>query len=287
MEAILNIGKSVMTNYNYVKRFGVIVIMAAVTAILITNVQRSVDYEMAQGLTVGGYIAETVMNSVLTVEQLSVLTGENEEGINTVATKVNRKAHSSVKKHTSESTAVNGALAQTVTVTIYGNGGVPELVTETFELDMFDLSKVNAPERLGKIFIGWFEDAACTIPFTGIAEAGEVSIYAGWSEIPGYLCNDQGYIWGTNGLDLQDGLAVLPSEKSCIGIKAGAFSGVEDEIFEIYIPSNITHIDKDAFENLPYLMYIEVANDNPAYYGNDGILYRLNGNVAFVPRMRR
>ena len=65
------------------------------------------------------------------------------------------------------------------------------------------------------------------------------------------------------------------------------FSGVEEDVFEIYIPANIIHINTDAFESLPYLIYIQVEEGNPSYYSNDGILYHDNGNVAFIPRMRR
>ena len=176
---------------------------------------------------------------------------------------------------------------KTVSVTFYGNGGMPEVFTEIFEADAFDLSSVNIPDGNGKIFNGWFEDAACTIPFTGIAEAKELVLYAGWIEIPGYLCNNQRYTYGTNGLDLQDGLAILPNNKECIGVNAGTFSGVENDIYEIYIPANITDIDTDAFETLPYLIYIEAEAGNPSYYSKDGILYYSNGKTAFVPRMRR
>lgn len=46
---------------------------------------------------------------------------------------------------------------------------------------------------------------------------------------------------------------------------------------EIYIPANIIYIASGAFENLTNLIYIEVAEDNPVYYSENGELYTKDG----------
>ena len=50
-------------------------------------------------------------------------------------------------------------------------------------------------------------------------------------------------------------------------------------MIEVYIPSNITYIAPGAFDHLHLLMFIEVAEDNPAYYSEDGILYAADGEI--------
>lgn len=290
MEAILNAGKSVITNYNYLKRIGKSVIMAAVTATVILSMSKSVPYEVSREMMRSTQSIECIENSIIEAKRYAAIFEEINYGKSSAGLELSndRNAVNTVSgKNQSESKEENVPMAATLSVTFYGNGGVPETYTETFEVDAFDLSSVEVPDGNGKIFNGWFEDAACTIPFDGTIEEGELVLYAGWIEVPGYLCNNQGYTYGTNGLDLQDGLAVLPDNKACTGVNAGTFSGLENNIYEIYIPSNITEIDMNAFESLPYLIYIEAEPGNPSYYTEDGILYHSNGNSAFVPRMRR
>ena len=290
MEAILSAGKSVITNYNYLKRIGISVIMAAVTAAVILSMSKPVPHEVSQEMMRSTQIVKCIESSIIEAERIATIFEEINYGKSSTTLEMNneKKAANTVsEKNQTESKEENVPMAAEVSVTFYGNGGVPETFTETFEADAFDLSSVEAPDGNGKIFNGWFEDANCTIPFDGTVEEDELVLYAGWIVVPGYLCNNQGYTYGTNGLDLQDGLAVLPDNKACTGINAGTFSGVENNIYEIYIPSNITDIDMNAFESLPYLIYIEAEPGNPSYYAEDGLLYYSNGNIAFVPRMRR
>ena len=54
-------------------------------------------------------------------------------------------------------------------------------------------------------------------------------------------------------------------------------------MIEVYIPSNITYIAPGAFDHLHLLMFIEVAEDNPAYYSEDGILYAADGEIIAYP----
>lgn len=172
-----------------------------------------------------------------------------------------------------------------VQVYFYGNGGMPEETVMNYE----EMSGVGAdtpiPQRLGKIFDGWYLDAECTVPFTGeISGTSEVSLYAGWKDLEYFLCDEQGIITACTGEGaVRDGLLLLPSESCCRGIAAGAFGGMEEQITDIYIPANITEIDAAAFTDLYNLMYIEVESGNPCYYSQGGILYRTGGEPVAYP----
>lgn len=285
MEAILNIGKNVVANYSYLRRVGISIIMAAVTAMIMMSMHEQAEFELSREMIITMQPAEEIEKCISEIKESNIvnnITVLEEKVIVHTSDKVVENKSESVK-----SGEVKEPEKSVVSITIYGNGAFPEVTTETFDADVFDISKINVPERMGKIFAGWFEDAACTIPFDGELKGKTMNLYAGWTDIPGYLCDDKGYLYGTNGLNLQDGLAILPSEKACIGVSSGLFSGVEEEVFEIYIPSNIVDIDVNAFESLPYLIYIQADEGNSAYYTNDGILYHSDGSIAFVPRMRR
>ena len=46
----------------------------------------------------------------------------------------------------------------------------------------------SVPFRLGKVFDGWYLDAGCTIPFSGVEEGAEqMELYAGWKELKGVV----------------------------------------------------------------------------------------------------
>lgn len=176
-----------------------------------------------------------------------------------------------------------------IKVTAYGNGGFPEVIENTFDSSDFTADVLSVPKRPGKMFTGWYEDAEGTIPFGGVTEDGKVLIlYAGWSEFPGFISNDSGYIIGcTEGEEaVFGGLLVLPSHESCIGIEKGAFDGQADLITDVYIPKNITYIEPGTFDTLPYLMFIEAAPGNPVYSSIKGVLYDGSGNVAAYPAGR-
>lgn len=143
----------------------------------------------------------------------------------------------------------------------------------------------SVPFRLGKVFDGWYLDAGCTIPFSGVEEGAEqLELYAGWKELTGFVSDDAGHITScaAEGV-IQDGILALPSDAVCTGIESGALTAVADQVTEIYIPSNITYIEEGAFENLPNLMYIETAAGNPNYYSEGGILYTVAGEMVACP----
>ena len=172
-------------------------------------------------------------------------------------------------------------------VTLYGNGGKPEEAEHVFETEAFSLEGCEEPRRLGKLFDGWYEDAACTVPFTGVTgEGGELKLYAGWREFEGFTANDEGLLTGCTSLAplVTDGLLVLPLYDTCTGIAANAFDGADVEITDIYIPANIHRIEPGVFDCLLSLVYIEAAPGNPYYYSEEGILYNWNGTVAAEPK---
>lgn len=170
-------------------------------------------------------------------------------------------------------------------VRLDGNGGTcPE---DTAYLTDYMLGETAVPVRLGKEFTGWYRDEACTIPFEG-AKRGEVelTLYAGWKDFDGVLCDESGYITKYTGInyEITDGLLVLPNREGCVGIRAGALDGLEEKIFEIYVPAGITDIEPAAFQCLPHLFYIEVHPDNPIYVSEAGVLYsRVDGSVVVWP----
>lgn len=197
----------------------------------------------------------------------------------------------SVPVSSSELTGDTESVGKTDTVPVpiqvcfYGNGGVPAETMISYE----DLSVIGSdapiPQRPGKVFDGWYLDEACTLPLNGtISESNNISVYAGWKDLENFRCDEQGIITACVGAGaVRDGLLLLPSETCCTGIGAGAFSGMEEQITDIYIPANITEIDAAAFADLYNLMYIEVEPGNPCYYSQGGILYRTGGEAIAYP----
>ncbi|MXP77416.1 hypothetical protein GN277_19165 [Lachnospiraceae bacterium WCA-9-b2] len=121
-----------------------------------------------------------------------------------------------------------------------------------------------------------------------IQEDGEVTdIVDEIRDIGGFLVDRQGYIVGiTDSLVLMDGILAIASDEKCVGIKADAFCGVGEDVFEIYIPANICEIEQGAFDGFTNLMYIEVADENPYCYSIDGILYAKYGEEIAYPAGR-
>lgn len=169
-------------------------------------------------------------------------------------------------------------------VICYGNGGFPEKTSYSFEKASFDGSELAVPSRPGKIFTGWYEDEACTIPFERAeGEIRELALYAGWKEIDGFTSDDNGYLTGCEPRMVSDGLLILPTDDCCKGIGESAFEKVAELVEEIYIPGNITYIAPEAFDCLTNLFYIEVSPDNPVYYSENGSLYEKNGTLIVSP----
>lgn len=177
-----------------------------------------------------------------------------------------------------------------LTVSAYGNGGVPEVAEISVDPAAFTLEALETPARLGKLFDGWYVDAECSIPFSGLEEGcKDLELYAGWREFPGFQSNDLGHIVGCTGSieAVFDGFLCLPGYENCVGIEKGAFDGMEEDVFELYIPANIMYIGEGAFENLTNLMFIEVSQDNPVFYSEKGVAYYNDGTVAAYPEGMR
>lgn len=172
-----------------------------------------------------------------------------------------------------------------LTIYLHGNGGTPDMTTFTEPLDALLPEAWSIPFRLGKVFNGWYLDAGCTIPFSEVEEDVEqLEVYAGWKELAGFVSDDAGHITSCAAEGaIQDGILALPSDAACTGIESGALAAVADQVTEIYIPANITYIGEGAFENLPSLMYVEVAAGNPNYYSEGGILYTASGEMIACP----
>ena len=93
----------------------------------------------------------------------------------------------------------------------------------------------------------------------------------------GFEYDETGMIISCAGVSCFDGLLVLPSDAACTGISALALSEVDGDIYEIYIPSNITYIEPGALDRFVNLCYVEVHPDNPSYMSLEGELYYLDG----------
>ena len=177
-----------------------------------------------------------------------------------------------------------------LTIHLNGNGGEPALSTMTESMDAISAEGWSVPFRPGKVFDGWYLDAGCTVPFTGVnpenysgADTAVLEVYAGWRELDGFVCNDAGHIISCAGGSVIDGIFALPSDAACTGIEAGALSSVAGLITEVYIPANITYIGPGAFNGLTNLMYIEATPGNPNYYSAGGVLYTMSGEVVAAP----
>lgn len=163
-------------------------------------------------------------------------------------------------------------------VTCYGNGGLPAAASYSFDAASFAGDELSVPVYEGKIFTGWYEDEACTIPFDRAeGEKRKLTLYAGW-KTETYMLSDRGYLIDCEPEMVSDGLLLLPFDDSCTGVDAHAFDKLAQMVEEIYIPANITYIAPEAFENLTNLIYIEVAEDNPVYYSVNGELYMKDGD---------
>ena len=108
-------------------------------------------------------------------------------------------------------------------------------------------------------------------------------------EIRGMKIDSEGYVTEIVS-GVSDGLLVFPTDVRCKGIRAEAVekldADLKDEVTEIWIPANITHIEEGTFNSLKNVNFIEAADGNPAYYSEAGILYHTDGSVACMPQRR-
>lgn len=89
-----------------------------------------------------------------------------------------------------------------------------------------------------------------------------------------FLIDEAGMLYGINEemLDCRSGVLELPSE-NCVGIRSHAFINGVTDIYEIYIPSNISVIETGAFDGIDNLFDIMVEEGNINYTSIDGVLY--------------
>lgn len=89
-----------------------------------------------------------------------------------------------------------------------------------------------------------------------------------------FLIDEAGMLYGINEemLDCRSGVLELPSE-NCVGIRSHVFINGFTDIYEIYIPSNISVIETGAFEGIDNLFDIMVEEGNINYTSIDGVLY--------------
>ena len=89
-----------------------------------------------------------------------------------------------------------------------------------------------------------------------------------------FLSDEAGMLYGINEemLDCRSGVLELPSE-NCVGIRSHAFINGFTDIYEIYIPSNISVIETGAFDGIDNLFDIMVEEGNINYTSIDGVLY--------------
>lgn len=174
-------------------------------------------------------------------------------------------------------------------IILNGNGGMPETMEYSGIMGEFCIEDCKIPERTRKEFTGWYCDEDCAIPFDGIREyQEELYLYAGWRDAPGFILDEKGYVVGYTDVEhvLTDGIVVLPNLTTCIGVDAEAFDGMEELVYELYIPANIVEIDEAVLDKLENLLYIETDAKNPVYYSVDGILYEKTGRILSIPNGR-
>lgn len=89
-----------------------------------------------------------------------------------------------------------------------------------------------------------------------------------------FLIDEAGMLYGINEemLDCRSGVLELPSE-NCVGIRSHAFINGFTDIYEIYIPSNISVIETGAFDGIDNLFDIMVEEGNINYTSIDAVLY--------------
>lgn len=89
-----------------------------------------------------------------------------------------------------------------------------------------------------------------------------------------FLIDGDGMLYGINEemLDCTSGVLELPSE-NCVGIRSHVFINGFTDIYEIYIPSNISVIETGAFDGIDNLFDIVVEEGNLNYASIDGVLY--------------
>lgn len=298
MEAILKINNTIRMKFPW-KQIAVSFLLAVFGSTMYMDVM-NVDIESEKNivhkfkiagvtgeLTKISSIDEKVFEAVSLKNDMSMEESEDiSENVKVSVPKTNVVEKKTTEVANPEVSDTTTSVVAEITVIFHGNGGTPEIVECTCNADEFDIANYTVPTKTGMIFDGWYIDSACTKAFDSvIGESETLELYAGWKVAPTFLTNEKGEIVGYSNASLAvvDGMVVLPGDADYTGIRAGAFDGIENEIFEIYIPANITFIEEGVLETLPHLMYIEVADGNPSFYSEGGVLYRRTGEVFAMP----
>ena len=116
-------------------------------------------------------------------------------------------------------------------------------------------------------------DEANDIPKNDAEESEDAKTDIAETATP-FLIDEAGMLYGINEemLDCRSGVLELPSE-NCVGIRSHAFINGFTDIYEIYIPSNISVIETGAFDGMDNLFDIMVEEGNINYTSIDGVLY--------------
>ena len=116
-------------------------------------------------------------------------------------------------------------------------------------------------------------DEANDIPKNDAEESEDAKTDIAETATP-FLIDEAGMLYGINEemLDCRSGVLELPSE-NCVGIRSHAFINGFTDIYEIYIPSNISVIETGAFDGIDNLYDIMVEEGNINYTSIDGVLY--------------
>ena len=116
-------------------------------------------------------------------------------------------------------------------------------------------------------------DEANDIPKNDAEESEDAKTDIAETATP-FLIDEAGMLYGINEemLDCRSGVLELPSE-NCVGIRSHAFINGFTDIYEIYIPSNISVIETGAFDGIDNLFDIMVEEGNINYTSIDGVLY--------------
>lgn len=147
--------------------------------------------------------------------------------------------------------------------------GTKDIITDTSKNTIADETKdVITDESQDTI-----ADESNDIPKNDTEESEDAKTDIAETATP-FLIDEAGMLYGINEemLDCRSGVLELPSE-NCVGIRSHAFINGFTDIYEIYIPSNISVIETGAFDGIDNLFDIMVEEGNINYTSIDGVLY--------------
>ena len=154
------------------------------------------------------------------------------------------------------------------------------------KISMLTMEKNILDKRDDSDLVSGIIEQPIVYPITDNENVVEEPVYI---EISGMKIDSEGYV--TEILSgAPDGVLAFPTDIRCKGIRSDVFersdSSLKNETEEVYIPANIVHMDDGLFDCLENVDFIQVANGNPAYYSEFGILYHADGRLACMPQAR-